>query len=136
AYGGDQSDALQLHKPEVCYVAQGFVLQDKQKITLPIAQNLIPLTRLRTNMGNRNEPVTYWATIGDTVVNNGYAKKFVEIKYGLMGQIPDGVLTRISSIDEDSANAFTMQQQFISALMESLEPNIRAKFLGKKTSAQ
>lgn len=134
AYGGNQRDSLELHKPEVCYVAQGFILQDKQRLTLPIAQNPIPLTRLRTNMGNRKEPVTYWVTIGDTVVNNGYAKKFVEIEYGLFGKIPDGVLTRISSIDEDSQRAFTMQQQFISELMMHLEPNIRAKFLGKHTT--
>lgn len=133
AYGGNQRDELELHKPEICYVAQGFVLQDKQKTSLPIAENFIPLTRLRTNMGNRAEPVTYWVTIGDTVVNNGYAKKFVEIKYGLFGKIPDGVLTRISSIDDDSNQAFTIQQQFISELMMHLEPNIRAKFLGKHT---
>lgn len=134
AYGGNQRDSLELHKPEVCYVAQGFILQEKQKLTLPIAQSPIPLTRLRTNMGNRKEPVTYWVTIGDTVVNDGYAKKFVEIKYGLFGQIPDGVLTRISSIDEDPENAFSIQQQFISELMMHLEPYAREKFLGKHTA--
>lgn len=132
AYGGNQRDELELHKPEICYVAQGFVLQDKQKTSLPIAENYIPLTRLRTNMGNRAEPVTYWITIGDTVVNNGYAKKWVELKYGLFGKIPDGVLTRISSIDDDWEQAFTTQQQFISELMTNLEPNVRAKFLGKQ----
>ena len=35
AYGGNQRDELELHKPEVCYVAQGFVLQDKQKHPYP-----------------------------------------------------------------------------------------------------
>ena len=131
AYGGNQRDELELHKPEVCYVAQGFILLEKQKNTLTIAQTQVPLTQLRTSMGNRKEPVTYWATIGDTVVNNGYAKKIVEIKYGLFGQIPDGVLTRISSIDEDSANAYKQQQEFISELMNTLEPKYRAKFLGE-----
>jgi EpsI family protein len=131
AYGGNQRDELELHKPEVCYVAQGFVLLEKQKTTLTIAQTQIPLTHLRTSMGNRNEPVTYWATVGNTVVNNGYAKKLVEIKYGLFGQIPDGVLTRISSIDDDSTNAFELQQNFISELINTLEPKYRAKFLGE-----
>ena len=36
AYGSDQSDTLQLHKPEVCYPAQGFALKSKQAGSLKI----------------------------------------------------------------------------------------------------
>lgn len=130
AYGGNQRDELELHKPEVCYVAQGFVLLQKQRAILPIADKPTPLTQLITRMGNRNEPVTYWATIGDTVINNGYAKKWVELKYGLMGQIPDGVLIRVSAIDENNHSSLQLQQEFLSGLMSALEPKVRGKFLG------
>ena len=34
AYGRDQSDALQMHKPELCYPAQGFRLLNNQRGTL------------------------------------------------------------------------------------------------------
>lgn len=130
AYGGNQRDELELHKPEVCYVAQGFVLLQKQRATLTIAQKPTPLTQLITKMGTRNEPVTYWATIGDTVINSGFAKKAVELKYGLMGQIPDGVLIRVSAIDEDNQRSLQLQHEFLTELMSALEPKLQSKFLG------
>jgi EpsI family protein len=36
AYGKNQSDALQLHKPEICYPAQGFTLLAKQNTPLDL----------------------------------------------------------------------------------------------------
>jgi len=130
AYGGNQRDELELHKPEICYVAQGFVLNEKTKTQLPLASQTIPATRLNLTQGNRIEPVTYWATVGNTVINSGYAKKIVEIRYGLLGQIPDGVLVRISSIDDDKNSAYKIHQQFADELLAALPPTIKTKLLG------
>lgn len=67
AYGDDQRDSMQMHYPEVCYPAQGFSLQSKQRGTLVTSSGSIPVTRILTNLAQRNEPVTYWTTVGDTV---------------------------------------------------------------------
>src|SRR5690242_6550983 len=63
AYGEDQRDAMQVHYPEICYPAQGFVLHEKQAATLPTKAGPIPITRILTSLGPRSEPVTYWTTV-------------------------------------------------------------------------
>ncbi|MEP6878662.1 MAG: exosortase C-terminal domain/associated protein EpsI, partial [Nitrosospira sp.] len=51
AYGNDQRDSMQMHYPEVCYPAQGFLLKEQQRGTLTTENGLIPVTRILTNLG-------------------------------------------------------------------------------------
>jgi EpsI family protein len=132
AYGGDQSDAMQLHKPEVCYPAQGFTLHGKRADTLQVPGGDLPVTRVSTSLGNRNEPVTYWITIGDKVIKSGgIEKKLVEMSYGLSGKVPDGMLIRVSSIDADLARAYEMQDRFSNQMLEALPRDARVRLAGK-----
>lgn len=136
AYGGDQSDALQLHKPEVCYPAQGFTLHEKHADALSVpGGGDIPVTRVSTSLGQRNEPITYWTTIGDKVVkNDGIQKKLVEMSYSLSGNIPDGMLIRVSSIDSDKVRAYQMQDRFSNQMLGTLAPEARVRLAGKPES--
>lgn len=130
AYGNDQSDSMQVHKPEVCYPAQGFALQGKQQGTLAVKNGEIPVIRILTTLGQRSEPVTYWTTIGDQVVKPGIHKKIAEMSYGLSGKIPDGMLIRVSSIDAQSDNAYQMQNRFSAQMLEALAPEHRQRLTG------
>lgn len=130
AYGNDQSDSMQVHKPEVCYPAQGFVLQGKQLGTLAIKNGEIPVIRILTTLGQRSEPVTYWTTIGDQVVKPGIHKKLAEMSYGLSGKIPDGMLIRVSSIDAQSDSAYQIQNRFSAQMLEALAPEHRQRLTG------
>lgn len=130
AYGDDQRDSMQTHYPEVCYPAQGFVLEDNQSGTLATTNGLIPVTRLKTSLGQRNEPVTYWTIIGDRVFQGGTQKKLAEMSYGLNGKIPDGMLVRVSSIDSETANAYKMQAQFADQMLNAMDPEHRQKLNG------
>ena len=130
AYGDDQRGGLQAHKPEICYPAQGFKLLSISDGALATAFGNIEVRRLITSLGTRNEPVTYWLTIGDQVIHNSFDKRIAEIRLGLTGQIPDGLLFRISSIDEDSVNAFAMQQKFTADMMQAVAPGIRKQLSG------
>ena len=130
AYGGDQSDSMQVHRPEVCYPAQGFSLQGKQAGSLAIGSGSIPVTRILTTLGQRSEPVTYWITIGEQVVQGGVNKKLIEMGYGLTGKIPDGMLVRVSSIDGDDANAFKFHRAFAEQLLGAVEPGVRLRLSG------
>lgn len=111
-YGSDQSDAMQVHKPEVCYLAQGFTLQEVSRSVLGIQNRQIPAVRLKTVLGRRVEPITYWTTVGDQIVAGGIHKKLLELGCGLNGKIPDGMLVRISSIDPDAPHAYAMHDRF------------------------
>jgi EpsI family protein len=130
AYGDDQRDSMQIHYPEVCYPAQGFSLQGKEKGTLATANGLIPVTRILTSLGQRNEPVTYWTIVGGRVFQGGMQKKLVELGYGLNGEIPDGMLIRISSIDPEEFHAFAMQAEFAGQMLGALAPQYRQKLNG------
>ncbi len=130
AYGSDQRGTLQAHKPEVCYPAQGFVLQKNEAGQLATAFGTIPVRRLFTTMGARQEPVTYWFTVGDKAVQGTTQKRIVELSFGLTGRIPDGMLFRVSSIDPDEARAYQRQEQFINQLLQSVSPVGRKRLSG------
>ena len=130
AYGSDQRGSLQAHKPEVCYPAQGFVVHKNEAGLLATALGDIPVRRLFTTMGARQEPVTYWFTIGDTAVQGKLRKRLVELSYTLTGRIPDGVLFRVSSIDPDEVHAYQMQDHFTNQLMQAVSAIDRKRLSG------
>lgn len=130
AYGSDQRGSLQAHKPEVCYPAQGFKLHST--VTLPLLTHVgeIAAQRLFTSMGPRKEPVTYWFTVGDKVVQGKMQKRLVDLAYGLTGRIPDGLLFRVSSIDENQGRANGYHDQFVSQLLKAVPPSDRVRLSG------
>lgn len=131
AYGQEQRDIKAVHYPEVCYPAQGFDVTSSRVDALNTVQGVIPLRRLETNQSERRyEPVTYWTTIGDHVSLGGIEKRLIELKYGLEGVIPDGLLFRVSSIDTVSAEAFRDQDMFVQALLQNLTPEQRSRLAG------
>ena len=130
AYGDDQRGGLQAHRPEVCYPAQGFKLGNVEDGSLPTPFGPIEVRRLNTTLGSRNEPVTYWMTVGDRIVHSTIEKRLAEVRLGLTGQIPDGLLFRVSSIDADDARAFRMQQKFVSDMMVAVPGTARQQLSG------
>jgi EpsI family protein len=130
AYGNDQSDQLQLHKPEVCYPAQGFKLDQLNGITLDLQYKSIPATTMLTHLGQRNEPVTYWTVVGDHITTSSVNKKLTEMRYGLRGRIPDGMLVRVSSVDREPQRAHRLQAEFAAAMVAAIAPEHRGRFAG------
>jgi EpsI family protein len=135
AYGGDQSDSMSLHKPEVCYPAQGFQILKNKTGTFSTGEGDIPVKRLVATQGPRIEPITYWTTIGDTVAIKGVKWKLQQMKYGLTGKIPDGLLFRISSIQADESEAYHNQDDFTRALIGAMTPEGKQRIIGRPGQA-
>ena len=135
AYGDDQRGGLQAHRPEVCYPAQGFKLGKVEDGVLATSYGKIDVRRLITTYGTRNEPVTYWLTVGDEVIRSPLDKRISQIRLGLTGQIPDGLLFRISSIDADVNRAFANQQKFVADMMAAVPPAARKQLSGLTAAA-
>jgi EpsI family protein len=131
AYGSDQSDAMQVHLPEVCYPAQGFEVIGRSSNVIATGLREVPTKRLLTRMGSRIEPLTYWTTIGDTVAIGDSGRKLAQLRYSLQGLVPDGLIFRVSSIDARTEQAWQTQAAFIAALSASLTPSIRSRLLGE-----
>ena len=132
AYGDDQSDeSMQMHYPEVCYPAQGFQLKSNVRGEVPVPGGTVLVKRLETQFGGvRFEPVTYWMVIGDQQSNTVWQRKLSEIRHGLKGEIIDGLLFRVSSIDRNSTAAFDLQARFIGQLVGAMSAPARKQLVG------
>ena len=54
--------------------------------------------------------------VGDRVTLSGTEQKLAQLAYSTRGVIPDGMLVRVSSIDQNAESAWLMQQSFIADL--------------------
>jgi len=134
AYGRNQNEGMNTHRPEICYPSQGFpiVSGSSQVSTLPFHGQPIKVTRLVASTRSRNEPITYWLIVGDEITTFGRGHKWATLEYGLRGKIPDGLLVRVSSIDRENARAFGLQERFIDEMLEAMTPSARVALLGRE----
>jgi EpsI family protein len=132
AYGADQADDdVQLHYPEVCYPAQGFKVTNSRVEELNLPEGKVRVRRLDTQFSDsRYEPVTYWTIIGDQQSLGGWDRKISEIRHGLQGEIVDGLLFRVSSIDRNFEQGFKVQNDFIRDVVGAMTPAARAQLVG------
>jgi len=134
AYGRDQNDSLAIHLPEGCYAGQGFGIQNKIKTILQTAYGKIPVARLVATKGERYEPITYWVTVGENAVYDGWDMKKVKLNYAIKGLIPDGLLFRVSSLSPDADTGYALQNRFTNDLLQSLSPKQRIRLMGFKNA--
>lgn len=132
AYGTNQSRDLQIHKPEVCYAAQGFQIRSQEKVRITLQQDEIPAMRIIAFLGNRTEPITYWIRSGDDLVRGWYEQNRSRVSSGLKGVINDGLLVRVSSISGNPASAFAVQEGFIREMLMAIPPAYQHMFLGSR----
>jgi EpsI family protein len=130
AYGGDQRGMLRAHKPEVCYPAQGFKLLEVTDSALDTEFGRIPTRTLRTVLGPRNEPVMYWFAYAGRNSGSAWERRLQALRLTLTGQVPDGLLFRVSSIDADAARAWQRQGDFVRALLGACTPVARSRLAG------
>lgn len=134
AYGGDQSDATRAHRPDVCYPAQGFSLRESRDVTLTIGNTILPVRRMVAQQSTRIEPLTYWIMVGNLPARSGTEQKLAQLHYGIKGIIPDGMLVRVSSIDEDTDNGMRVQTDFLGKLYAAADLGTRETIFGKKVA--
>ena len=132
AYGGDQSDSMQVHKPEVCYPSQGFHLLEgvhDDIVQLP-GYGQIKVRRLVAALGSRMEPITYWIRVGRRVTAGVVDRKLEQINFAFTGKVPDGLLFRVSTLDHDEQAAYRLQDDFIRSLIKSVDQAAKDKLVG------
>ncbi len=135
AYGNNQlTEAMHAHRPEFCYQAQGFELAGIYDDLLQLNQNTLPVRRMTAYRPGRHEVISYWMTIGQESLLPGFKRKWIQLKNGLSGKVPDGFVIRVSSIDKDTQQAYQRHNTFIKDLFQHLNTNAKAHLLGLKTT--
>lgn len=133
AYGGDQSDATRAHRPEVCYPAQGFQILSSRDGPIDIGSRRLRVRQLVSRQGGRVEPITYWIMVGEHVTLSGTEQKLAQLSYSTRGIVPDGMLVRVSSIDQDTTKAYALQQRFIAGMARAIAANEQSMVIGRPT---
>jgi len=87
--------------------------------------------QLVAKQGNRNEPITYWIRVGDSLTRGWFEQKLTAIGYGLTGIMTDGLLFRISTISNDEQDSYRIQQTFLTAMMQAVRSEDRYWLVGQ-----
>jgi len=125
AYASEQTQDVKIHLPEVCYVAQGFSLKDRNRVALPMAaggQDVMASHFVAVHQ-KRIEAVTYWVRIGDGFPDGGLAARLKIFKDGMGGRVSDGILVRASSLLQENdrqTDAFALQHRFLEDLQSAM----------------
>jgi EpsI family protein len=130
AYGGDQSDATRAHRPDVCYPVQGFDILSNVDARIDVGEIELPVRHMLAKQGQRYEPVTFWFVVGEHIAVSGQQQKLAQLRYGVRGIIPDGMLVRVSSIDRNTATAYQGQARFIADMRAAMPQPARLRVFG------
>lgn len=134
AYGSDQnSEATAAHRPEFCYTGAGFRVREHGTHEVRVGAHSLTVRQLIGTRESRVEPISYWVTLDESATLPGVGRKLAQIRYGLKGQIADGMLIRVSTIDTDIEAAYAVHDQFIQDLRAHLPESFRGRFFGAGT---
>ena len=137
AYGRHQRQEVKIHRPELCYTAQGFEVLRRTPVDLPltgVSAQPARGARMLVRGADRVEAVSYWIRIGDLYGSSAWKTRSHILFEGLSGRIVDGMLVRVSQIVPDAASAtpqrFALQEDFLAQLVRALPVNARDLLVG------
>lgn len=130
AYGSDQSYSTQIHRPEMCYPAQGFQIASMSKNFISFGETKLPVMKLVATRGRRVEPITYWVMIGNSPVRGNFEQGLARLKYGLTGKIPYGLVIRVSTLSANESQSYRIQERFVRDLLDAVPMEDRKVLAG------
>ncbi|SIQ02854.1 EpsI family protein [Aromatoleum tolulyticum] len=130
AYGVDQTARLRVHRPESCYTGQGFYVKQFGNGYIKSAAGVIPVKRLVAQQGSRHEPITYWIRVGGFTVTGLIGQRLTQLRYGLTGEVPEGLIFRMSTVVDNARSAYAIHDQFAEDLMRVLPLGARSALVG------
>lgn len=139
AYGLNQRQEAKIHRPELCYVAQGFkVLGIESSLAhVPgVPDEKVVIKRMLVEGRDRKEAVSYWIRVGKLFSESAFDTRVYILGQGLKGEVPDGILVRASQIvprsieGEELERIYAVQEKFLSDLVEAVPETSRASLTG------
>lgn len=130
AQNGSQTGFLQIHRPEVCYTAGGYQISPVTAHPIAVNGKIVPANRMDATAGGPTEHVVYWTRVGDRIPPNWRDQKLAVAEQNLEGVIPDAILVRVSTVNNDAAAALATIDEFVAAMLNSIPPNRRSVLIG------
>lgn len=120
AQSAGQSGVVQIHRPEYCYPAGGFDLSPITPVQLPVGDRTFPVNTLTASAPDRVEQIVYWTRVGNLMPLSWAEQRIAVAMDNLKGIVPDAVLTRISTIDVNRADALARLAKFSEQLVAGM----------------
>lgn len=137
AYGGEQSDLLQLHRPESCYPAVGLGITGREMGTVPLGGSAgVPAVYLTASGQERMEDIVYWTRLGEALPRTASEQRSDRLRAAMGGTIGDGMLVRASTVRFGDAPSWLYIAGFLTELVRSVPARSRAGFVGTRLAAE
>lgn len=132
AYNNVQDGVLQLHRPETCYPVGGYALSATRQVDIPVGNRQIPANFFTATGPDRVEQVQYFTRLGDSFPRSWAEQRLAVIRANIAGDIPDGMMMRVSTLGLDAPEAETLLDEFSRSFI--LHANARLQHLLVGTS--
>lgn len=134
AWGKKQRQEIKIHRPELCYPAQGLPVKDLKTVTLPVVspasgEQVVGKRMLAEHRSGQMEAVSYLIRIGSIYSEGAVDTRMHIFKEGLAGRLPDGVLLRVSQVVADKAaldDTYERQEKFMAELVAATPEQARS----------
>lgn len=131
AYKNFQNGVLQLHRPEICYPAGGYQLSPTLPVEIAVGGGrTMPANSFSATGNERDEQVLYWTRIGERFPVRWMEQRLAVFRANLVGINPDGMLARVSMVNDDMAFSKPKMEQFVAALRLASPPPLRQVLFG------
>lgn len=131
AYNYKQDGILQLHRPEFCYPAGGYRLSSTEPVTVDLGRGRkVPASIFTAENDERTEQVLYWTRLGGQFPRTWLEQRLSVTRANLMGDIPDGVLMRVSILGADQGEALSILQGFLTAFFDGTVAPLHRMLIG------
>ena len=134
AYGGTQTDDLQLHRPEACYPAVGMQIAARQPVMLDLDGRKIPAVELTATAPGRAEDIIYWSRMGNSFPQTAQAQRSEKLSHAFEGYIPDGILVRASAVRPQNVPSNTDLREFLREMVAAVTDENRLALIGRGDS--
>lgn len=130
AYNNQQDGVLQVHRPEVCYPVGGFKLSATEGIDISLDKGSVPANIFTAEAPGRLEQVMYFTRLGSAFPRSWLEQRIAVVNANLAGDIPDGILVRVSVIGVDQQRAKPILTQFIREFINVSPSRLQKLLLG------
>lgn len=135
AYAAQQRQEVKIHRPDLCYPAQGWRLLAQERTTqrgLRDAAGPLEITRLLARKREQQEVVLYLLRTGDSYSQSMWAGRLAILEAGLRGLATDGVLVRVSQrldAGDDPRPVQAELERFLPALLRHTAEDVRERLV-------
>lgn len=127
AWGKNQRQEVKIHRPDLCYVAQGHKISLLRSHTFSDIRSpsgvAVTGKQMQTTSSSGLEYVSYWMRIGSLYSEDAIQTRIHILSEGLSGRIPDGILVRASLRPSDkmpNEEAWKLLDDFLLSLTKGV----------------